>query len=222
MIYVTGDIHGAKGLERFRSGNFPEGRRMTKQDYVVILGDFGIPWLNDGSDRYGLTWLEQQPWTTLFVEGNHENYSALYSYPEMSWSGGRIHRINSSVYHLMRGYVFTIDGYRILAIGGAESIDKECRIPYRSWWPEENWSTADCRKIYDASQQDIDFVFAHTAPRRIVDELLPGMYRFNCDVSNAMEQMAVQFKKIWYFGHFHMDKKVNDKYTCLYRSVIKI
>lgn len=47
MIYVTGDTHG-DWKSRLNKDAFPEQREMTKDDYVIVLGDFGI-W--DNSDR---------------------------------------------------------------------------------------------------------------------------------------------------------------------------
>lgn len=40
MIYITGDTH-AGFKHRFNMDNFPEQREMTKDDYVIICGDFG-------------------------------------------------------------------------------------------------------------------------------------------------------------------------------------
>lgn len=42
MIYATGDVHG--DVRRFSTDIFPEQREMTKNDYVIILGDFGLVW----------------------------------------------------------------------------------------------------------------------------------------------------------------------------------
>ena len=42
MIYVTGDTHG--DFERFREDIFPEQKTKTKDDYVIICGDFGGVW----------------------------------------------------------------------------------------------------------------------------------------------------------------------------------
>lgn len=38
MIYVTGDCHG--NYRRFATEIFPEQREMSKDDYVIICGDF--------------------------------------------------------------------------------------------------------------------------------------------------------------------------------------
>ena len=39
MIFVTGDCHG--DYRRFSRENFPEQKKLTKSDYVIIAGDFG-------------------------------------------------------------------------------------------------------------------------------------------------------------------------------------
>ena len=41
MIWATGDCHG--NFERFRPEYFPEQAQMTKDDVVVVTGDFGLP-----------------------------------------------------------------------------------------------------------------------------------------------------------------------------------
>ncbi len=82
MIYITGDCH--RNFERFNTENFPEQKEMTKDDYVIICGDFGGVWDKDVSGKeeaWWLNWLEKKPFTTLFVDGNHENFDRLYSYP---------------------------------------------------------------------------------------------------------------------------------------------
>ena len=38
MIYVTGDTHG--NFERFRPEYFPEQAKLTKNDIVIIAGDY--------------------------------------------------------------------------------------------------------------------------------------------------------------------------------------
>ena len=64
-VYVTGDTHG-DWMGRLNSDAFPEGLELTKDDYVLVLGDFGI-WDNSNREKYNLDWLEKKPWTTLFL-----------------------------------------------------------------------------------------------------------------------------------------------------------
>ena len=124
MIYITGDCHS--DLTRFSTDNFPMQRQMTKEDYVIICGDFGGVWdyiIESKREKYWLDWLNNKNFTTLFVDGNHENFTRLYNYPVEKWNGGKVHKIRDSVIHLMRGEVFNIGGKKIFTFGGASSHD---------------------------------------------------------------------------------------------------
>lgn len=83
MIYITGDIHGTISVaKRLNTKNFPKQRELTKKDYVIITGDFGLIWKLDAEDQFWLKWLnKQKSFTTLFIDGNHENFDLLESYP---------------------------------------------------------------------------------------------------------------------------------------------
>lgn len=72
--------------------------------------------------------MDSQPWTTLFVDGNHENFELLDDYPVSSWHGGKVHFIKESVIHLMRGQIDTIDGQTFFTFGGGYSCDIETRV----------------------------------------------------------------------------------------------
>ena len=112
MVFVTGDTHG-DWINRLNVDSFPEQKEMTKDDYVIICGDFGGVWNFEEESSYEkqvLDWLEQRNFTTLFVDGNHENFTRLYNYSVEAWHGGKVHRIRNSVIHLMRGEIFDIDG----------------------------------------------------------------------------------------------------------------
>ena len=75
MVLVTGDCHG--NFARFEQKHFSEQANMTKDDTVIIAGDFGGVWFGDSRDDETLDWLERLPFTLAFVCGNHENYDAL-------------------------------------------------------------------------------------------------------------------------------------------------
>lgn len=122
MIYITGDCHA--DWRKFSIDSFPEQREMTKGDFVIVCGDFGI-WHDTPTERWWLRWLSEKPFTTLFVDGNHENFDRLYSaeFDVVDFHGGRAHKIRENVYHLMRGNIFTLCGKKIFAFGGASSHD---------------------------------------------------------------------------------------------------
>ena len=123
MVFVTGDCHG--NFARFEQKHFSEQADMTKDDTVIIAGDFGGVWFGDSRDDETLDWLERLPFTLAFVCGNHENYDALERYPVDEWHGGRVHRIRPHVLHLMRGQIFELEGCRFFTMGGAKSHDIE-------------------------------------------------------------------------------------------------
>ena len=60
MIYITGDCH--REYRRFNTQNFPEQKGMTKEDYVIVCGDFGGVWSfekEDKEEKHLLNWLEE-------------------------------------------------------------------------------------------------------------------------------------------------------------------
>ena len=71
-IFITGDTHG--DFTRFKKKIFYEQAELTKDDCVIIAGDFGGIWDGSAEERHWLDWLEAKPFTTLFVSGNHENF----------------------------------------------------------------------------------------------------------------------------------------------------
>ncbi|MDD4804164.1 MAG: metallophosphoesterase, partial [Candidatus Pacebacteria bacterium] len=69
-VFITGDLHGKGEISKLNSKNFPVGKELTKEDYVIILCDFGLVWNNDDEDMYWQNWLNSRNWTTLVVDGN--------------------------------------------------------------------------------------------------------------------------------------------------------
>lgn len=147
MVYVTGDCHA--NFHRFGNRRFRAQRELTREDFVIVCGDFGGIWKDSKQERYWLNWLARKPFTLLFVDGNHENFDRLYSdeFEVVDFHGGKAHKIADNIYHLMRGYVFELCGKKFFAFGGASSHDiddgildraafasaREFQAAYRSW-----------------------------------------------------------------------------------------
>lgn len=140
MIYATGDTHG--NFQRFAPEHFPEQAGMTKEDYIIICGDFGGVWDGGKKEERNLDWLEDLPFTTLFISGNHENFDLLSKYPTEEWNGGTIQPIRPHVIHLMRGQVFDLQGCSFFTMGGARSHDIEDGIlnPKAPDFEEQYWA----------------------------------------------------------------------------------
>lgn len=245
-IIVTGDIHG-NPFQRLNLENFPEGKTFTKEDYVIILGDFGLVWDDSAMEHSCLDWLENKPWTTLFIDGNHENYDLLNKFPIEEWGGGRVQKIRSSVIHLLRGEVYDIGGYKFLAMGGARSHDiqdgilevgdprikiwkkdnfKLFRINHISWWEEEIPNEEERKNaLKNLAENDykVDYILTHEAPSSdvvLMDHLLYHPDEYSRWLEMEIRQ-KVRYKK-WFFGHYHLNLDVNEKETCLFERRVRI
>lgn len=79
-LYLTGDIHGWTDISKLYPDKFSEGQSLTKDDFLIILGDFGLIFYPKETnyvikEKKYLDKLNDYPWTTLFICGNHENFN---------------------------------------------------------------------------------------------------------------------------------------------------
>ena len=224
-IFVTGDIHQNIDISKLNSKNFPEGNHLTKDDYLIICGDVGITWDKSAETKYWQEWLSEKPWTTIWCDGNHENFDELNSYPIEDWNGGKVHKITDSLIHLMRGEVFTLNGKKFFVMGGGDSIDKYARKPHISWWSEEMPSFEEYNHAMDTLEKNnykVDYIITHVAPSNIMYRLNP-YFRHDQFTDFLYDEVyrKVEYDK-WYFGHYHMDKKIGETHICLYQDIIQI
>ena len=251
------DCHG--DFTKLSTDNFPQGKNLTKEDYVIILGDCGLIWSQkeDKNEIYWKNWLENKPWTTLFIAGNHCNFDRLEQYPIEEWNGGRVSFLRPSIIYLQYGEIFDIAGKKILALGKAASHDTQhgiidpadyttreemkqaCRnlekehggwqfamyrIKGESWWPQEIPTSAE--RIHALNNlkkvnNKVDFILTHEAPASVINwiSVFPPT-----EYSRWLERnirYCVEYKH-WYFGHYHLNKDINDKETCLYEQIRRI
>ena len=85
-IYVTGDTQQENNSEKLSEENFVEQKELTKDDFVIITGDFGYYW-NEKSKKEieSREKLATKPFTILYIEGNHDNYDFIEKLAP-SWS----------------------------------------------------------------------------------------------------------------------------------------
>lgn len=230
MICVTGDTHGEQGRFLYSEGE----RGWTAEDVIIVCGDWGYLFRNDYSENRFLDDLEARPYTICFVDGNHENFPALFSYPEEVWNGGRVHRIRKNIFHLMRGQVFTIQGKTFFTFGGAFSIDRDIRVLGRSWWKEEIPTEAEMeegRANLAKAGMKVDCIITHTAPGWLTKQL--GGEVFETDeedpwandrkLTDYLDEImtGVSFGH-WYFGHWHRDRRMTHNITALWFDEIRL
>ena len=230
-IWITGDTHIPHDIQKLTSKEFPQGKTLTKDDYVIICGDFGLVWKNnkDNEERYWEKWLTNKPWTTLFVDGNHENHYRLNKLKTKEMFGGTIGIVNDSIYHLKRGEVYTIHDKKFFCMGGAFSIDHYNRTEGYDWWEhlekpsysEQNYGLTNLEK----HNNKVDYVVSHTLPLNLKGQIKHDLFytgKWEDDTCAYLQHIYdnIEFEK-GFCGHWHMDKELK-KYTLLYYDVIKI
>ena len=250
-IWITGDCHAS--FHRFSTENFPEQYEMTKNDYVIICGDFGGVWYQEEQTKqedWWLDWLESKPFTTLFVDGNHENFDRLNSFPVKEWNGGKVHEVRPSVLHLMRGEIFTIEGKKIFAFGGASShdishgildykdsdwkqqartLDLQGKHMYRikglSWWEQELPTKEEMQNgeiNLKKHDKKVDFIVTHSPSASVIALLGQGLYEQDI-LTNYLEDIKCNNEYVRMFsGHMHVNKQINNKDILLYEQIIRI
>jgi hypothetical protein len=184
-VFVVGDTHGFHE-DHFRfsdkvismvENNL--GRSLNRNDYLIIAGDFGVIWENepDSHEIETLDKLEALPWTTMFIDGNHENFARLRVLPEADGFGGKISLLRDHIVYLrQRGQIYEIDGHKIWCFGGGTSVDRDTvpRVKNVSWWKEEE--ATDAEYIYGIEQLatnnwEVDFAITHAAPQEALNQL---------------------------------------------------
>lgn len=224
MIYVTGDTHIPVDIGKLSTKNFPEQKEMTKNDYVIICGDFGGVWDGSNEEKYWIKWLKNKNFTTLFIDGNHENFEKLYNLPIVEFSGGIVHKVEDGIYHLMRGEIYTIDNKNLFVFGGASSHDNEFRTPEKNWWQEE----MPTENEYDNAQIKlkendfkVDYIITHSAPTSIQTKIA-NEYEVN-RLTDFLENIKnnVAYKK-WFFGHYHKDIIIDETFTAVFDEIFQI
>lgn len=190
---------------------------LKETDNIIVLGDMGLCWRRDREDlkKFIYRWeekLEKRPWL-YFIDGNHENFDLLKTFKDGI--------ISTHIRWLRRGTVSYFEGKKCLFIGGADSIDKFRRTKHLSWWEDEQITKEDIENIWPGHY---DYVFSHCCPYSIFKEnkfLLADPQFDGEEFNHTSEEMLdklinkITFDK-WFFGHYHHDIQLNEKFSCLY------
>lgn len=226
MIYITGDIHQLTDTVKLVTHRFTEQSTMTKDDYLIILGDTGFTWRTQDLN-YCLKYFNSKNFTTLFIDGNHEDFSRLNNLPIEEWNGGKVHKVTDSIIHLMRGQVFEIEGFKIFTMGGAYSVDKDLRKPRISWWEEELPNKAEMDEgLINLKKYNnkVDYILTHDAPDKYLNfSWNRESFKDDRAFKEYLDEIdnTIEFKH-WYFGHHHEDIEIDFKHTVVFNKIIKL
>ena len=219
MVYVTGDTHG--DLSRFQT---PILKKAGADDVVIVCGDFGFLWDDSKQEQKLRKKLEQLKYTIAFVDGCHENFDLLESFPTREWNGGTARMIAPNIIHLMRGQIYTIGGKRFFTFGGGHSQDFEFRTA-ENWWEREQ---PTYQEIMDAAENlkryhnEVDYIITHEPPASLKDCLrVDTMQRLEIHAFFEDLTQDCQFKE-WYFGKCHLNRYVPVRYYAVFDDVIPL
>lgn len=226
MIFITGDIYGEYDIHKFSANRFTMQNQLTRSDCVIICGDFGLVWDHSAEERYWLEWLDDKPWTTLWIDGNHENFDMLKKYPIESWHGGKIQKITDNIFHLCRGNIFEVDGKRIFAFSGAESHDKRYRKLGVTMWKEEipnQWEMTLGRKNLESANCDVDIIVTHSLPSSIQRKLFHGHNYSRNRFTDFFDEVDKKTNfKLWFSGHYHCSDVYYKNYIMNYNNIVNL
>lgn len=223
MIYVTGDLHGEE--ERLYSRSM---KKLREGDILIVCGDFGFVWDGSGREKKILDFLGSRKYNVCFIDGTHENFDLLDKYRMTVWNGGKVHRVSGNLFHMMRGQIFTIEGFRIFTFGGGESVDREMRTEHISWWKEEMPSPSELEegaKAIDEVGCEVDYIITHEPPSIVKSTML--LRSGDTENVNKLNGYFEQLNRVckfrhWYFGSMHEDRVITNVHTAVFEDVIPI
>lgn len=211
-LLFCGDIHGKYDI-------IPNFIRDNELDTCAVfqVGDFGIGFLQDHNEQKRLKYLNNRMKhsnSDLFtIRGNHDNPKYFYG-----------NTILSNV-RLMKDYdIININGWNILGIGGANSIDRVDRTGWwdkktNDWWEDE---VIDYNEDILTTLTDIDIVITHSAPDFCEPLIKNNLYhwmtrddKIETDISIERYLLTRIYEILsiknnisdWYYGHFHYNFK---------------
>lgn len=219
MIYITGDTHG--DLSRFKKR---EIKKLTEKDYLIICGDFGFLWNNSLEEKEKLDFLRELKFKILFVDGTHENFDLLESYPTVDFCQGKATKIADNIYHLKRGEVYNIAGKFIFTFGGGVSSDLQQIMDSGTWYqremPTEEEMTYAVHNLKGINCE-VDYIITHETSSTYKNKICRNAVKN--PVNDFLDQLVsqVQYRK-WFFGNLHVDQVVDEGAISVFDEIIPI
>lgn len=208
MVWFISDPHwgeNVRGLEKFL-----EARK--EGDLLIILGDVGLKAKQTPEVEEYTKWFMSLDADIAFLDGNHENFDYLESFPLESWNGGQVRRVTERIVWLQRGNVYEIGGKRFFVMGGCKSSAKWKGMGL--WWPQEAHTPEQLQLGFDNLKKldnKVDYILTHKycgADVEVKEALsFEGLNRYI--------DTQVQFAH-WYSGHWHRTEFRDEKHTVVY------
>lgn len=217
-LFVTGDTHRIFN----RIYDFFSDYEENKNIDLIILGDAGIGYENNKSDRDIAKKLAATNLTFYCLRGNHELRPEDMNNVDLvlGTDGAPIWQDLKypNIKYFIDGAVYHFGKKSFLTIGGAYSVDKYYRLMMnRKWFPNEQLTPEEMIAIEtNWGGQHFNYVLTHTCPYswQPTDLFLKSIDQNTVD--NTMEIWLDGFKDTisfdnWLFGHYHADRIIMNK-----------
>lgn len=227
--YLTGDCHG----DFYKIEFFCRYHKTSRDDTMILLGDVGVNYFLNERDSIRKQLLAELPLTFLCIHGNHEaRPGRIATYEQKVWHEGVVYyeKEYPNLLFAKDGEIYQIDGKRMIAIGGAYSVDKFYRISIGAPWFDDEQPSAEIKQyVQDQLKRcdwTVDYVLSHTCPLLFepTDLFLSSIDQSKVDQSTE-EWMSMIEKKMhyqtWYFGHFHGNRTYIDA-RMLFEEIIEL
>ena len=223
-VFITGDMHGDIEIEKITRWK-KTADDLDRSDLLIVCGDMGFFWDGAGYDRYIKRYWEQQPFTVLWIDGNHENFDILDKQPTMTKWDGRVQQCGENIYHLCRGEIYNFYGKTFFCFGGATSHDKLRRKEGLTWWSREIPSIEEMKNGCDHLMgvgNEVDYMITHCADlftQRMIDPSYESdeLIEYFTNLSNT-----VIWNKTWFMGHYHLDRPMPNGVRLIYQDIIQL
>ena len=114
MIYFLSDLHGGE-----RTGELTKYLdEAGDSDLLIVLGDIGLKFRDTEENRAFDDLILSSKKKIAFIDGNHENFDFLETFPMGERYGTPVRILSENVVWLQRGYIYEIEGKSFFAFGG--------------------------------------------------------------------------------------------------------
>lgn len=156
-----------------------------------------------------------------------------------------IHLMRGQVFNIEGKKIFTFGGGLSIDTQGGilDRKDPDFRrkeieallsgLPYRilneSWWKEEMPTEEEKQEaVNNLSKHNntVDYVITHAVGTQLYGRLALELGIRNM-ITDSLSEWLMGMDKVvkcdkWYFGHYHLDKEIDNKYTALYYDIKKL
>lgn len=219
LIYITGDKHG--DISFFKQKKM---KKLTKDDHVIITGDFGFFWDNSRQEKDNIDFLLSQPYKILFIDGTHENFDIIERFPVVEFFGAKARKIADNIYHLMRGQVYIIEKKGIFTFGGGISRDLQKLLDINMWFERELPTREEFEegaKNLSTYGTKIDYIITHEPPAQIKGTINPAFEQNAVNIYLDQISRQITFDK-WFFGSVHIDDEIKDGYYSVFNELLPV